>query len=371
MAQKKTNKENVVPPSPILNINGISDMSPNKTKIENVEPHASTTIILNVADADVKKTRTPDINGINDRSPKKNNEDNVVPLTPTTTLDVVDVRKSPTLGINGINNVSPKNKINKENILPQTPTTILNVSDGVNSPTLDINAINDFIFLDSNLNNEKDILLDVSFRSSIFNISESALGGNEEPEPCRDDIDLTETTHPTDLISKNVISTDHNDDGEINKITKRGTIRKRKSYGSSLSERKKVKLEERRKKFELKPPCENCIRKCASKISQVRRQNINNEYWSLDWVSKRRFVLTNSEKVAVLRKHHDSSRKHTFHYFCTDENGTKIQVCKTFFLTTLGYEKTNDKAIMNALTTSEDHLTVKTDMRGKSIKLNN
>lgn len=32
-----------------------------------------------------------------------------------------------------------------------------------------------------------------------------------------------------------------------------------------------------------------------------------------------------------------------------DENGDKIPVCKTFFLTTLGYNKNNRKAVRNVI----------------------
>jgi hypothetical protein len=54
-------------------------------------------------------------------------------------------------------------------------------------------------------------------------------------------------------------------------------------------------------------------------------------------------------------------RKHTYEYFL-DISDKKKEVCKPFFLTTLGYNKNNDKRVLNILSNPPE---VQNDQRGK------
>lgn len=82
------------------------------------------------------------------------------------------------------------------------------------------------------------------------------------------------------------------------------------------------------------------------------------------------FILSNVCKVPAKRKTVDKSRRQsTFTYAMNDENGGRVDVCKIFFLTTLGYKGTNDKVIRSVFRTSSNNsVRVKADGRGKSNK---
>lgn len=93
-------------------------------------------------------------------------------------------------------------------------------------------------------------------------------------------------------------------------------------------------------------------------------------------MEKKRYVLSHtSESKLNSNKNSDDSgndglikRKiRNIHFFLQDEKGTRIRTCKTFFLTTLGYHKKNDRFVLQTISESEDHMTVRPDMRGKHI----
>ncbi|KAK4882665.1 hypothetical protein RN001_005984 [Aquatica leii] len=69
------------------------------------------------------------------------------------------------------------------------------------------------------------------------------------------------------------------------------------------------------------------------------------------------------------RGNRKSARNRTFKYFLKSEQGAKHEVCKSFFLVTLGYNPKNDRIITNVLD-KEDRGTFRPsiDMRGKHAK---
>lgn len=173
--------------------------------------------------------------------------------------------------------------------------------------------------------------------------------------------------NPAVVVNQSILE-DINNNPE-KQLTKQGKERKRKLFTTTVSQRKKIKMEEKREKFNIKPPCKNCKRKCPDHTPELRRKSINNDFWLLDWMSQRRFILANTECVNVKRKQEGSSRNNTFLYFLPDENGKKVSVCKTFFLTTLGFKPGNDKMLHNALSNERTGLNIKSDQRGKLISL--
>lgn len=60
------------------------------------------------------------------------------------------------------------------------------------------------------------------------------------------------------------------------------------------------------------------------------------------------------------------NRSKTIKYFFSNESGEKIAVCRVFFLTTLGYNKTNEKVVRNAV--KNGNAVVPSDGRGHSDK---
>jgi len=104
-------------------------------------------------------------------------------------------------------------------------------------------------------------------------------------------------------------------------------------------------------KHGVKPRCGgSCKRKCSSKISHEIRECINHEFWTMSHFQRRSFMLHSMKCKLAARKTvgSDSRRKHSYWYFLSGSDGETL-VCKTFYLTTLGFERSNDKSLMNAL----------------------
>lgn len=159
-------------------------------------------------------------------------------------------------------------------------------------------------------------------------------------------------------------------------FTKRGTVRKRKKKSKKeskeLSNLKKMRKEQDNHKIQL--PCsEVCKRRCRKNISETRRHWINSEFWKLNWSERRMFVLHNTRKMDVKRRSKDSTcatsrRKETITYHLKNERGEVYQVCKVFFLTTLGFTKKNDTIVKHVLHHNKSDVAVSKDMRGKHAK---
>lgn len=100
----------------------------------------------------------------------------------------------------------------------------------------------------------------------------------------------------------------------------------------------------------VKEGCKNCKKKCTTKITEVDREKLNEKFWSLNSKQQKEYQSMLIQHSPVKCKtSNNSSRQFANKYSFILENGSKISVCKTFFLTTLGYEKNNDKLLMNLL----------------------
>lgn len=135
--------------------------------------------------------------------------------------------------------------------------------------------------------------------------------------------------------------------------TNKGEIRKRRKFDVPPKERKSLKLKEKVQGHGIKKPCrEMCTKGCAKKITYARQKVINNEYWQMNTTEQSTFVYNNvSQEQAKGRTSSDSNsrRSKTFKYYLPDEKGTTQEICKVFFLSTLGYISTNDRIIRNAV----------------------
>lgn len=157
--------------------------------------------------------------------------------------------------------------------------------------------------------------------------------------------------------------------------TKKGTIRKRKKYDVPLIERKKAKHHVLMEKHGVKSGCdEKCLKKCSTNISQERRIFLNREYWKMvDEKDRRAFILHHVSRMTVKQRtvvpHLVTAdetcyqRNNSFKYMLKDEKGTLVTVCQLFFLTTLGYNKNNDKVIRSSLKNAENSVVPKQDTR--------
>lgn len=142
-------------------------------------------------------------------------------------------------------------------------------------------------------------------------------------------------------------------------------------YKTDKKQRAKLKL---KKKHPLLPACKDtCKRRCTQHISEDRRKSIYKEYWSLSWVDQRKFLLKMCTWKPVKRRRtlaEISRRKVTFYYKLTNDRGRRIDVCKVFFLATLGYSKNNDSIVFTLFHNLKSGQTTLEDRRGKHTPAN-
>lgn len=146
---------------------------------------------------------------------------------------------------------------------------------------------------------------------------------------------------------------------EKKNYTKKGLVRKRKKYNSSVEERKKAKVDKIKQEHAVISGCNStCKKNCTKKISAERRKDINKQFWNMDNTPRKNFMLSSALKGGIKRKTTENSRRsNTIKYYLLNENGISQEVCKVFYLTTLGYRKTQDKTLRNILKTPVSSLT--------------
>lgn len=168
--------------------------------------------------------------------------------------------------------------------------------------------------------------------------------------------EVPEETGPDNTLENEpTTSSSTNDKG----LTKSGVPRKRRKFDVPMSERLKMKKDSDEEKISIKPPCdEKCRRKCTSKINIEERQVIHDKYIKLNYESKGIYIKSMIEtytplvrKVSNERRRANRDNSHRF-YFAV--NGTRIEVCKKYFLTTLGYHPNNNRRIITALNKEMD-----------------
>ncbi|XP_067626099.1 uncharacterized protein [Eurosta solidaginis] len=85
-------------------------------------------------------------------------------------------------------------------------------------------------------------------------------------------------------------------------------------------------------------PCsELCFYRCTQKITQRTRAELHNKYWSLNDVEKKAYILLSVQPCDVKRRRKSSTQRksRTFNYYFDTKEET-VQVCKKFFLSTIG-----------------------------------
>jgi len=116
-----------------------------------------------------------------------------------------------------------------------------------------------------------------------------------------------------------------------------------------------------------------CTRKCAEKISESRRTQVHDEFWSLPYDSRRTWMFShikrNDPKKRITNTKGAYSRNCSRLYFIPQENGDICQVCKDFFLRTLGFR--SDKVVTVLLKKNVvSQLAPTADQRGRHKPLN-
>ena len=99
-------------------------------------------------------------------------------------------------------------------------------------------------------------------------------------------------------------------------------------------------------------PCgPTCRRKCWSKITEERRKTVHATYWDMTYPEKKAFIfnMVSQRQIARVTSGGPSRRNKTCFYQFTNDLGHTQKVCKTFFLTTLGYHPKNDRLIQTVI----------------------
>ena len=113
---------------------------------------------------------------------------------------------------------------------------------------------------------------------------------------------------------------------------------------------------------------DKCKRKCSSKIPENFRLEVCREYNNLTYNGKREMIfrhVAREGKKRMTKGEHESRHSMSYQYYLFDGNGVRHQVCKRFFLTTLGLDQKNDRLITTVMkTTASSALTATNDKRG-------
>lgn len=154
-------------------------------------------------------------------------------------------------------------------------------------------------------------------------------------------------------------------------LTKDGNFRKRKLYEENKKNREIKKEALQKIKRALRKPCDiSCKKKCTSKFSETWREKIHDEYLKLNYESKGLYVkgLVDIKPVKTRKVNAiGSQRKATYVYNFNTPDQARFEVCKTYFLTTLGYDPKNDRRVMSAMNKS---VVEQKDQRGNYIRMN-
>jgi hypothetical protein len=96
---------------------------------------------------------------------------------------------------------------------------------------------------------------------------------------------------------------------------------------------------------------------------------INRQFWEMSPYERKVFVLSSISRQQVQRRTTgcDSARQLSCQYTLSLASGDVCVVCKTFFLTTLGYMPNNDRIIRSAISGIDlGSVVPKPEMRGKT-----
>ncbi|CAG9773648.1 unnamed protein product [Ceutorhynchus assimilis] len=192
-------------------------------------------------------------------------------------------------------------------------------------------------------------------------------------QPEDDDINAYDSDNEDNPLNAGEVENEDSDsDIEIieTEYTKKGALRKRKKYKYSVTERREKVLKKMERKHKVLEGCvETCRKKCRQNITDDRRIDINKQFWKMNRHDQKNFVMGCIVTSGIKRKTvgEDSRRSSSNKYYLKNEEGQSICICKTFFFTTLGYKKSNDKIIESIMDKNKTIITPKRDKRrGKS-----
>ncbi|RUS68512.1 hypothetical protein EGW08_023726 [Elysia chlorotica] len=154
-------------------------------------------------------------------------------------------------------------------------------------------------------------------------------------------------------------------------------IVQQKKKRKTLDERNMERAEKQRKKiaqYMVKPGCINSckrVKKCGDSYSEEDRLNVNKYFWSLDYSGRKSFIIERVNKCEVKRRRisqEENKKNASMKYTLKGKDGTVLEVCKSFFLGTLGLAPNNDTIVRKTFAKYESENSACTDGRGKNQK---
>lgn len=126
---------------------------------------------------------------------------------------------------------------------------------------------------------------------------------------------------------------------------------------------------------QVKPP--GCLPSCQYKCNEYNeeeRLKLNKQFWSLNKTERSMWLRTNLQPISTEKSCPKENQRETRLYwqlprFTNQNMSSYTRVCKRFFLTTLGWGATSDKAVL-AATRPTGSIVPKDDLRGKRTPAN-
>lgn len=117
-------------------------------------------------------------------------------------------------------------------------------------------------------------------------------------------------------------------------------------------------------KHPLREPC-TCKDRCIEKIPQRRRIDTWIKFWKLDYYNRKNFIHQAVQQCnAKTSAESTRSRSVFYKYALTNVEGVKVNVCKIFFLSTLGFSRTSSIIDRTKKSTPSTELVAAPDKRG-------
>ncbi|KAM9332804.1 uncharacterized protein KZ484_017945 [Pholidichthys leucotaenia] len=91
-----------------------------------------------------------------------------------------------------------------------------------------------------------------------------------------------------------------------------------------------------------------CRQKCSEKITEAQRRVIFDTYWNKSYTERKDFIFHMVSQSQTKQLVSDKPSKSLL-YHLNDNHGQQQEVCKTFFLLTLGFHPENDRQIASAI----------------------
>lgn len=123
----------------------------------------------------------------------------------------------------------------------------------------------------------------------------------------------------------------------------------------------------------MKEPCGAKCRRCTDHISEERRREVWSQYWEMKYTERRSWMFHSVVPLPTKRTTTgpESRRGRSFIYRLQDHKGGPRQVCKLFFLSTLGYHPKNDSLVISMMGKSNTkQLAPPKDQRGRQVVIN-